>query len=58
MNESLHDKNFQNLCKVIGAIELSPAEIKSLLWLAKCDPETVDNICSVIGKVKGENLTN
>ena len=58
MSESIQDKNFSKLCKVIGSVELSPAEIKSLLWLAKCEPETVDNICSVIGKVNGGNFTD
>ena len=56
MTENLHDQSFPKFCKAIGPLELSPAEIKSLLWLAKGDPETVINICSVIDKVKGGNL--
>lgn len=58
MSESMYDQSFSKLCKAIGSVELSPDEIKTLLWLSKCDPETVDNICSVIEKVKGGNLTN
>jgi len=58
MSESMQDKNFSKLCHAVGSVELSPNEIKSLLWLAKCEPETVNNICSVIDKVKGGNLTD
>jgi len=56
MSENLHDQSFSKLCKAIGSVELSPDEIKTLLWLAKGDPETVNSICSVINKVKGGNL--
>lgn len=45
-------KQFSQLINAIGPdIELSDAEIRSLMWLAGYEASTVENIASVIKKV-------
>lgn len=45
-------KQFSHLINAISpGVELSDAEIRSLMWLAGCEQSTVENIASVIKKV-------
>lgn len=47
------ENNYQKLLNAIEAgVVLTEKEINSLMWLAGREPETVENICSVINKVK------
>lgn len=50
-------KQFSQLINAIGPdIELSDAEIKSIMWLAGCEQSTVENIASVIKKVSKSSI--
>lgn len=56
MNESemkpLQMKKYLELLNAIGAIELTESEKKTLGWLANIPEETVNDIVSIIAKVK------
>ena len=48
----MKEKNLQLLLKAIGDVELTEDEKRSIEWLAGREFQTVENICSVIEKVK------
>lgn len=51
--KTIQTENYQKLLNAIeSGVVLTDKEIRSLVWLATCEPETVENICSVISKVK------
>lgn len=51
---TLQEKNLKNLLKTVGKVSLTEDEMHSLKWLSGWEIETVNNICSVIEKVKIE----
>lgn len=52
----MQEKNFNNLLKAIGDVEITNKEGRTLVWLSGWSTETIDNICSIIEKVKGGEL--
>ena len=48
----MQEKNFNNLLKAIGDVEITNKEGRTLVWLSGWSTETVDNICSIVEKVK------
>ena len=46
--------NKNKLKNALQGAELTVVEKKTIEWLADCEPETVDNICSIIKKAKSE----
>lgn len=51
--KTFREENYRKLLNAIeSGVVLTDKEIKSLMWLATCESETVENICSVINKVK------
>jgi len=49
----LEQQNINQINELLTNIELSPAEERTLLWLCGWERSTVQNICSVIRKIKG-----
>jgi len=51
----MHEQQLRQLQDAIGNIELTPAERRSIEWLAGWESETVENICRIIAKIKKEH---
>lgn len=51
---SMQEWNLNKLLKAIGDVEITEKENHTLIWLSEWSTETVDNICSIIEKVKEE----
>lgn len=49
---TMQEKNLEKILKIIGNVEITDNELKSLEWLSNYEPSTIDNICSILGKMK------
>lgn len=48
----MQEKNLEKLLKSIGHVEITANEMQTLEWLSGWSIETVDNLCSVLEKMK------
>ncbi|WP_175413089.1 hypothetical protein [Clostridium sp. AWRP] len=51
---AVQEKNLKKLLNAIGDVEITEKEMHTLKWISVWSVETIDNICSVIEKVKKE----
>jgi len=49
---NMQEKNLEKIMQAVGNIEISTDEKRYLEWLSKYDPDTVNNIVSVMTKMK------
>lgn len=49
---NMQETNLEKIMTAVGNIELTTDEKRILEWLSKNDPHTVNNICSVMAKMK------
>ena len=49
---NMHEENLKKIMQAIGNVELTSTEIKYMEWLSNWDYDTVDNIVSVMNKMK------
>jgi hypothetical protein len=49
---NMQEKNLEKIMQAVGNIEISADEKRYLEWLSKYDPDTVNNIVSVMTKIK------
>jgi len=49
---SMTEKNLERLIKAIGNIELDASEKQTIEWLSSSPIDTVENICSILYKMK------
>ena len=54
----LTEINKNKLKNALYGIELTAAEQKTVEWLAKNEPETIDNLCNIIEKAKDTQSKN
>jgi len=48
----MHEENLEKIMQAIGNVELTSSEKKYMEWLSNWDYDTVDNIVSVMTKMK------
>jgi len=48
----MHEENLKKIMQAIGNVELTSSEKKYMEWLSNWDYDTVDNIVSVMTKMK------
>jgi hypothetical protein len=48
----MQEKNLEKLLESVGNIEITGSELKSLEWLSNYEPSTINNICSILEKMK------
>ena len=51
----MQETNINELLKAIGDTEITQKEMHTLKWLFGFEIESIDNICSVIEKVKNKH---
>lgn len=49
---NMHEENLKKIMQAIGNVELTNTEKKYMEWLSNWDYDTVDNIVSVMNKMK------
>ena len=50
---SYEKKHIDQINTVLAGVPLSPAEERTLIWLAGWEDSTVNNICSIFEKLRG-----
>jgi hypothetical protein len=48
----MQEDNLKKIMMAMGNVEITEEEKKTLEWLSKWDPPTVNNICSIMEKMK------